>query len=641
MAINLNPGADPTLVNAAYRAAMANVPKDLSGTFEAMAKNYAVTMQTLGAVWGGVAKNIAGVAKEAIDRAVEVKNYEARGLKYQNKDGVSFLTDSLDNIKNELYGTWTGDPFSRESRAERIRLRQKRDKIFGQIDMLDAGVSSLGDVLTSGQFDEQATGLNNMRFVNAAQAFSTSSGKTKEGDYLVPSYDENDDITLTLYDKTGKAVAKDDGSFITHKPNEIDGLLVRDNPQLLGSGNKLFENLETQGYKYGGEYSFAGKKFRRGMGELVKNGNNLHNAMNKDFYHLDRSFMDDLTSPDGSVTSASIFGMLNNKLPVDSEGNPLPITDSNDSGGIDAGDFASEENMLLLQTALTDKTSKYYDEDVTRDVFLDWAEMQGEAAFNYGKGRRVPKGDGSGSGAKGKPYQQAGWGAYQFNTGGSKTDSPTSITWVDAERRRTALDNFETVSGEHGNYTWDGKMYIDQDDNKYTIADVARIEGLIKPGEKIADFRVEKIELKKEEDEAKGEGKAYLSQIKNTTNDDNAATALNTHFGLEGLNEEFAFAPYASGVFKMKGDKYGTGFGKADDPDTDDIMLYNPLTQEPYLATQEDVNAGLAKNVGDIARFNTQNEATQEQINRINEILKDYLKFQQPVNTDFATTPEE
>ena len=456
MAINLNPGADPTLVSAAYRAAMANVPKDLSGTFEAMAKNYAITMQTLGAVWGGVAKNITGVAKEAIDRAVEVKNYEARGLKYQNKDGVSFLTDSLDNIKNELYGTWTGDPFSRESRAERIRLRQKRDKIFGQIDMLDAGVSSLGDVLTSGQFDGQATGLNNMRFVNAAQAFSTSSGKTKEGDYLVPSYDENDDITLTLYDKTGKAVAKDDGSFITYKPSEIDGLLVRDNPQLLGSGNKLFENLETQGYKYGGEYSFAGKKFRRGMGELVKNGNNLHNAMNKDFYHLGKSFMDDLTSPDGSLTSASIFGMLNNELPVDSKGNPLPITDFNNSGGIDAGDFASEENMLLIQTALTDKTSKYYDEDVTRDVFLDWTEMQGKAAFDYGKGRRVPKGETND--IQLNPFAKGG--GERIDVGDGKT---TYVDNVARNNRRRDVMNIVTDAAGAGttfvgtlaNYEWD------------------------------------------------------------------------------------------------------------------------------------------------------------------------------------------
>ena len=39
MAVNLNPGADATLVQAAYAAAMANVPKDLSGTFEAMAEN--------------------------------------------------------------------------------------------------------------------------------------------------------------------------------------------------------------------------------------------------------------------------------------------------------------------------------------------------------------------------------------------------------------------------------------------------------------------------------------------------------------------------------------------------------------------------------------------------------------------------
>ena len=54
--MSLNPGADPTLVAAAYRASMANVPKDLSGTFEALATNYAATMKTVGETWAEVAK---------------------------------------------------------------------------------------------------------------------------------------------------------------------------------------------------------------------------------------------------------------------------------------------------------------------------------------------------------------------------------------------------------------------------------------------------------------------------------------------------------------------------------------------------------------------------------------------------------
>jgi len=55
---NLNPGSDATLVAAATRAAMANVPKDLSGTFESMAEEYGKTMREVGKSWAQVGKNL-------------------------------------------------------------------------------------------------------------------------------------------------------------------------------------------------------------------------------------------------------------------------------------------------------------------------------------------------------------------------------------------------------------------------------------------------------------------------------------------------------------------------------------------------------------------------------------------------------
>ena len=45
MAINLNPGADATLVGAAYRAAMADTPGDYSDTLEGAADSYTKTME--------------------------------------------------------------------------------------------------------------------------------------------------------------------------------------------------------------------------------------------------------------------------------------------------------------------------------------------------------------------------------------------------------------------------------------------------------------------------------------------------------------------------------------------------------------------------------------------------------------------
>ena len=69
--ISLNPGSDATLVAAATRAAMANVPKDLSDTFESLAKSYDSTMKTVGAAYGQVAKEIGSLAGDLISKAVE------------------------------------------------------------------------------------------------------------------------------------------------------------------------------------------------------------------------------------------------------------------------------------------------------------------------------------------------------------------------------------------------------------------------------------------------------------------------------------------------------------------------------------------------------------------------------------------
>lgn len=71
MAVNLNPGADQTLVAAATKAAMANVPKDLSGTFESMASEYGKTMRVVGESFASAAKTLGEVGGQLVKKAVK------------------------------------------------------------------------------------------------------------------------------------------------------------------------------------------------------------------------------------------------------------------------------------------------------------------------------------------------------------------------------------------------------------------------------------------------------------------------------------------------------------------------------------------------------------------------------------------
>ena len=70
MAVDLNPGADPVLVAAASKAAMANVPKDLSKTFESVAESYDNMMQSIGKAYGEAAKQTVTLGKSVIKDAI-------------------------------------------------------------------------------------------------------------------------------------------------------------------------------------------------------------------------------------------------------------------------------------------------------------------------------------------------------------------------------------------------------------------------------------------------------------------------------------------------------------------------------------------------------------------------------------------
>ena len=80
--ISLNPGSDATLVAAATRAAMANVPKDLSGTFQAMSASYEKTMSTIGASFKQAAFNIGKMGANLANTAIYNQQNINKGYGY-------------------------------------------------------------------------------------------------------------------------------------------------------------------------------------------------------------------------------------------------------------------------------------------------------------------------------------------------------------------------------------------------------------------------------------------------------------------------------------------------------------------------------------------------------------------------------
>ena len=89
--------ADDSLVQGAYRAAMAGVPKDLSGTFESISDSYAQAMDKLGAGLAKVGEVVGRVGGNLVGKMVERRNLRDaagdvnEGFKQSFEDRLGFI----------------------------------------------------------------------------------------------------------------------------------------------------------------------------------------------------------------------------------------------------------------------------------------------------------------------------------------------------------------------------------------------------------------------------------------------------------------------------------------------------------------------------------------------------------------------
>ena len=124
--INLNPGADPTLTAAAYRAGMANVPKDLSGTYEKLAESYDKTMRSIAASWSGVIKDVSSLAATAISKAIKNRQEETEAHAY---DMISPDISKLSEDKRAEIGTY--EDYTKDVKGGEKGYQKYRDEEIG------------------------------------------------------------------------------------------------------------------------------------------------------------------------------------------------------------------------------------------------------------------------------------------------------------------------------------------------------------------------------------------------------------------------------------------------------------------------------------------------------------------------------
>ena len=287
--MSLNPGADATLVQAATNAAMANVPKDLSGTFESMAEEYGKTMKIVGESFGSLAKNLGEVGGQLVGKAIKEirtedenmsvlieKEIEIEGSQIGDdpvsdknvlgkKTQTTSLGQELRDIRKELSSLFLRtDPESRKRKAE---LRAKKDSYYSEIALLKQENDANNQLLVNENVNLEATGSLNLALNLAIKDYKTKDGKIKEGPYkgysAALSRNEDGDLSWTLKDPSGKHVTGRDpqGNLITtgNKPYKValsemsKTLTPKMDQTTVDSANKIINSAFTSG-KQGVDY---------------------------------------------------------------------------------------------------------------------------------------------------------------------------------------------------------------------------------------------------------------------------------------------------------------------------------------------------------------------------------------------------
>jgi len=427
MAINLNPGADASIVTAATRAGMASGPGDYSKQFEGIAQSYAETMQSNVAMWKTIMDSTLSLSKDSIIKAGERRR---ANIDIRNTPGGEGLEAQIGGFKDELRKTWqtskeveglqpeggtegeagwmitpdTSDdptvaqgpvdevkkirnnPLSRENMDKRADIYKQRDAFYSEVAKTGAGLKVINDIQASGAFDAKATGAHGIELAEAFASSQTTGEHTENGNYFESSYDPKKKriIHTLMNDGEGKSgvlkgpVKDEDGEVRTYTTEQIQSVLVPKDPNLEGNYTKIFNNAEKNGKLLGMEWDeYQSNKAKKSIEPLVETSEGLHRSIHATFGHLDKSFQEEFTSI--SELSATEYAKLANVLPQDEEGNLTPTgvlrgVDgmSDNKPGIQQSDFASTENQNRISLAMFDKGDKFYSEQTLKDTFVEW-----------------------------------------------------------------------------------------------------------------------------------------------------------------------------------------------------------------------------------------------------------------------------
>ena len=464
MAINLNPGADATLVTAATRAGLAGAPADYSTTFENVAKSYEKTMEAQGEMWKNIGNVVGIVGADMVANAQEFMDYRIRGGAL-NPDSAKVLVNELDANKQAQkdLGLFPGVLGDKETRQRKRELKLEQTELFAEIDMAAESINAGAEAVAAGLFDFKLA-ANDGEMINAIIKSNLKDKVTIAKNTAVLSRDEKtDELIFTLLGPDGKPrlnAANEPTTMSIKEFNKSIATNVKDTQNIMGGAlNTLNDNTANSGAKStNGVYDPQMKQAALNqLDSLLNTSTDLKRAMMTTFGYSNTSFYDDIGNPgtfseDLYVTLVKTIGKTEGGQ-VKAEGALEGIADTDGILGL------SQEEISNSYGILSANILGLKDPEVSKAYFKEYTAKKLEEAYKYGYSKKPPTpgsvvedGDKIDFYSKGKKIERLGNKGYM--SGGTATGIYNKI------EAGNSFDAQDPITGETNNYSYhDGGWY--------------------------------------------------------------------------------------------------------------------------------------------------------------------------------------
>tara|TARA_R110000803_G_scaffold185574_1_gene247950 strand:- start:3012 stop:4901 length:1890 start_codon:yes stop_codon:yes gene_type:complete len=395
MAINLNPGADATLVNTAYKAAVSDAPGSYSGTLEKAADSYEKTMEAQSKTFGSIATLGASIGAEMIESANELDAMIAVGAGLDPEGSAKLMEDLYANKDAQKKLRGINFLQSRETRQDKQKLKLEQKRLFGEIDELSKTIELGSGAVAAGTFKMLPGNEVDAEMVNAIIKSNLKDKVTKEGNIArLTRSEKTGELMYTMYRADGTPSDLGNGEPVTMTIKQFSKAIAT-NVDDKGVMKGRFDSIVDSSAKSGntslkGVYDPEMKQMHLNqLDEILKTDTDLQRAFGEKFGYSNSSFIEDMQKP--SNLSTWVYNdLLAATGGVDGElalgGVTEGIEDTDDSGGISQAELQNATNYGILASNILGMK----DPEVSKALFKEYTIDKFEAAHKYGYSKKPP-----------------------------------------------------------------------------------------------------------------------------------------------------------------------------------------------------------------------------------------------------------